>query len=383
MTTTWVLSATHPCLLWQSHDVPRYALLLRASANRVFAESAFDLAAAELELLAAAVLGRSPSVTRTGIAGVDYLIVDVAEPFTASDLAALANLSQLHALFEVEDDGRFHPLECAPRRVLDEDLVTIQRYTGKTNEAFTHLLVNLALASGDGLLARWLAGERLRLLDPVCGRGTTLNRAALHGIDAFGIEVDNRDVAAYDTFVTTWLQDKRLKHTAQRATLRKGRASAAHRLTITYAASKEPSSQRTIDVVHDDSRAAREHHKARSVDLLVGDLPYGVQHGSTAGRGERSRGPEPFLAEALPVWRDVLRPGGGVALAWNRRTLPRPRLVELATEAGLEVADAADDRFVHRVDRSITRDVLVGCRPPAATSGSSRTSRPHAEEQAV
>ena len=41
---------------------------------------------------------------------------------------------------------------------------------------------------------------------------------------------------------------------------------------------------------------------------------------------------------------------------------------------GLDVADAADDRFVHRVDRSITRDVLVGCRPPARASGSSPTS---------
>ena len=60
------------------------------------------------------------------------------------------------------------------------------------------------------------------------------------------------------------------------------------------------------------------------------------------------------------MWRDVLRPGGGVALAWNRRTLPRARLVELATDAGLAVADDDDDRFVHRVDRSITRDVLVG-----------------------
>jgi SAM-dependent methyltransferase len=343
--------------------VPRYALLLRASANRVFGESAFDLAAGELELLGPRVLGESGSIGRARIAGVDYVTVDVAQPIETTGLDALANLSGLHAVFGVDDDARFQPLELVPRRVLDEDLVTIQRYPGKTNEAFTHLLVNLALAAGDGTLEGWLAGERLRLLDPVCGRGTTLNRAALHGIDALGIEVDQRDVAAYETFVTTWLQDKRLKHTVQRATLRKGRPSTAHRVTITYGPSKDPATHRIIDVVHDDSRAAREHHKARSVDLLVGDLPYGVQHGSTAGRPAPSRDPGELLAEALPVWRDVLRPGGGVALAWNRRTLPRSRLVELATDAGLELADASDDRFVHRVDRSITRDVLVGRRP--------------------
>ena len=36
---------------------------------------------------------------------------------------------------------------------------------------------------------------------------------------------------------------------------------------------KDPAAQRIIDVVHDDSRAVREHHNARSVDLL---LPYGI-----------------------------------------------------------------------------------------------------------
>jgi hypothetical protein len=335
----------------------------------VFGESAFDLATAELGLLGTG-FAAPVDATRTRIAGVDYLTVDVAEPLAPAELSVLVNLSGLHALFEVIDDDRFRPLDCVPRRVLDEDLVTIQRYTGKTNEAFTHLLVNVALASGDRAVDRWLAGERLRLLDPVCGRGTTLNRAVVHGLDALGIEVDRREVTAYDTFVTTWLQDKRLKHNVERSTLRKGRATAAHRITITYGASRDPSTHRIIDVVHDDSRSARDHHKARSVDLLVGDLPYGVQHGSMAG-AKRTRGPEMFLLEALPAWREVLRPGAGVALAWNRRTLPRARLVELATDAGFDVADADDDRFVHRVDRAITRDVLVGRRPRSEAAGSS------------
>jgi SAM-dependent methyltransferase len=349
--------------------VPRYALLLRASANRVFGSSTFDLAAAELDVLGGRALGQGATVARTCIAGVDYVGIEVAEPITEEGQALLANVAGAHALFEVEDDGRLRPLPCRPRQVLDEDLVTIQRYAGKTNETFTHLLVNLALASSEAALERWTAGERIRLLDPVCGRGTTLNRAALHGMDAFGIEIDQRDVAAYDTFITTWLKDKRLKHTVQRATLRRGRSTTAHRTTITYGLSKEASHHRVIDVVHDDSRAARDHHKARSMDLLVADLPYGVQHGA-ATQGSRARAPETFLADALPVWREVLRPGGGVALAWNRRTLPRARLVELATGAGFEVAAVDDDRFVHRVDRSITRDVLVGRRAPVEGSGS-------------
>ena len=342
--------------------MPRYALLLRASANRVFGASAGNLARAELELLGEQVLRRSLASAGESIAGVEYVVLDVEAPIEAAAWQVIGNLSGLHAAFELELDGRLRPIPCPPRRVLDEDLVSIQRYPGKTNESFTHLLVNLALACGDGTFLRVVAGERLRLLDPVCGRGTTLNRAALYGLDAFGLEVQHRDVEAYDTFLTTWLKDKRLKHSVDRATLRRGRPATAHRTTIRYGSSKDVASHRTIDVVHDDSRNVREHHKPRSIDALVADLPYGVQHGAAATEG-RDRDPGAFLVDALPAWGDVLRPGAGIALAWNRRTLARPRLVELATRAGLEVADAGDDRFVHRVDRSITRDVLVGRRP--------------------
>ncbi len=327
----------------------------------MFGASAGDLARTELDLLGEEVLGRSLAASLERIAGVEYVVLGGDEPIEADGWEVLANLSGLHAAFELERDGRLRPITCAPRRVLDEDLVTIQRYSGKTNEAFTHLLVNLALASGDGTFRRVVTGEPLRLLDPVCGRGTTLNRAALYGLDAFGIEVQHRDVEAYDTFITTWLKDKRLKHTVERATLRRGRPAAAHRTTIRYGASRDVATHRTIDVVHDDSRHAGDHHKARSIDLLAADLPYGVQHGAAAAEG-RARDPEAFLAEALPAWHEVLRPGAGIALAWNRRTLPRARLVELAGATGFAVAPADDDRLLHRVDRSISRDVLVGRR---------------------
>jgi tRNA G10 N-methylase Trm11 len=246
----------------------------------------------------------------------------------------------------------------------EEDVTTIQRYAGKTNEAFTHLLVNAALAaSGDGF-ARLLAGQRVRLLDPACGRGTSLNRAIVYGMDAVGIDVDQRDLEAYGTFLLGWLQDKRLKHEVDRARLRKGREVTAHHTTVTYGAGKDRTQHRTLEVVHDDTVAARSHLKARSVDVLVCDLPYGVQHGSSAASGVLQRRPDELVDTALPVWWDLLRPGAGVALAWNLRTLPRARLVELLVEHEFELVVPPDDeRFVHRVDRSITRDVVVARRP--------------------
>jgi SAM-dependent methyltransferase len=347
--------------------VPRTALLLKASANRVYGEAAFALGQAELAVLDDAVLHLGLSVERATLGGVVYLVADHDEPLTAAAVRTLSNLSSLHALFAM-DGPLLRPLPVEPLVVVGEDLTTIQRYQGKTNEAFTHLLVNLALAAS-GRFPDLLAGQRLRLLDPACGRGTTLNRAAVYGLDACGVELDQRDVEAYTVFLLTYLKDHRYKHKLEQAKLRKGRDRPAHRITVTYGASKDRTTHRVADVVHDDTRLARAHFKDRSMDLLVCDLPYGVQHGAH-GEGGSSRGPARLLGEALPVWFELLRPGAGVALAWNRRTLGREELERQLTAAGFElVTPEGDERFGHRVDQAIQRDVVVARRPAPEPSG--------------
>jgi SAM-dependent methyltransferase len=347
--------------------VPRYALLPRASANRVYGEAAFGLTIAELQVLDRTLLGGVvTAVSRDEIGGVAYLVVDTAVPLTADHLAVVANLSSLHALFEREGD-LLRPCPLAPLARADDDIVTIQRYAGKTNEAFTHLLVNVALAESGDAFTRLLAGERVHLLDPACGRGTSLNRAVVYGMDATGIELDQRDVEAYTTFLLTWMKDKRLKHQLQQARLRKGRDTPAHRITVTYGQGKDRAAHHVVDVIHDDTLNARTHLGARTMDLLVCDLPYGVQHGSQPDTGRLERGPGGLLRRALPVWLDLLRPGAAMALGWNRKTLPRAELVELVTASGFELrVDPDDSSFAHRVDRSIHRDVLVAARPPVA-----------------
>jgi hypothetical protein len=343
--------------------VTAYALLLRASANRVYGAALPRLAAAELAVLDAHVLGGVVAeVAPRTIGGVDYLVASCGTGGLDDEaLALVSNLSGLHALFACEGD-LLRPLPVTPLRRQDDDVVTIQRYAGKTNEALTHLLVNLALAVGPGTFGRAVAGERLRLLDPLCGRGTTLNRAVVYGLDAVGVDHDKRDVEAYEAFFVAWCKDKRLKHKAERARLRKGRPTTARRTTITYGATRDPADGRAVDVIQDDSARVADHLPARSVDALVADLPYGVQHGAT-GDGALRRTPAALLDAALPAWHTVVRPGAGVALSWNLRTLPRARLVAQLEEHGFEQVRPADDEaFVHRVDRSITRDVVVARR---------------------
>ena len=96
---------------------------------------------------------------------------------------------------------------------------------------------------------------------------------------------------------------------------------------------------------------------ARSVDAIVGDLPYGVQHGGRSAAGWQ-RSPLEVLAEAAPGWRSLLRDGGGMALAVNRHTLARSDATAVLADAGLRVI-SADGAFRHRVDQSIDRDVLL------------------------
>ena len=351
----------------------RYLVLPRWGANRVYRAATGALAAAELGFVDRALFGgRLGGIEAVDVGGVEYLAFTAEGPLGDRDVAVFANLAHLHALFRVEGD-LLAPITIAPHLAQDEDVTTIQRYQGKTNEQFTHLLVNVTLAAASDAFGRLLGGATLTLLDPVCGRGTSLNRAVAYGMDAVGVDADRRDLEAYHLFLTTWLKDKRIPHKATGATLRKGRDTPARTYTVTYGPDRKAPAHR-VRVVNDDTARVGDHVAARSVDVAVADLPYGVQHESRGGAGV-SRRPGDLLAAALPAWVAVLRPSGALGLAWNRKTLSRPELVARVRDAGLHVVgDEDDDGFVHKVDRVITRDVLVATPRPraAATPASSR-----------
>jgi len=320
-------------------------VLVHPSANRVYAHAAPSLLASELRALDALALGGAlTDVAVESLGGAAY--VTFTGEIDERALAVVSNASSLLALF-VREGELLRPITPVRLDRWDDDLVTIPRYSGKTNEQLTRLLVNLAVAAGTGAYA--FSGSPVRVLDPLCGRGTTLNVAALCGFDAVGIDTDKRDVDAYLLFFTTWLKDKRAKHATKRS---------GTRTTISFAAHKDAARQEVV-VAADDTTRVVTHLGKSSVDAIATDLPYGVQHGSHAGEG-RQRRPADLLAVALPAWRAVLRAGGGLAMSWNTKVLPRAELVELLEAAGF--APASDEAFAHRVDRSIERDVVVARR---------------------
>jgi tRNA G10 N-methylase Trm11 len=261
-------------------------------------------------------------------------------------------------------------------------LLTILKYPGKTNEQFTKLLLNVTLASS--AFAGELETRRLSVLDPLCGRGTTLNQALMYGFDAFGADIGARDVEAYAVFVQRWLKDKRLKHQADFSPVRRDRKVVARRLTAEFAATKDEykaGDVQRLEVVEADTTRVGEFFRPASADLVVADLPYGVQHGShtrhstghSTGRagGGRSRdgatlarSPLELMRAAAPAWAKALRPGGAAGIAWNTRVARREDAAEALAAAGLVVLDDGPYRdFRHRVDQAITRDILIARKP--------------------
>ncbi|HTJ35468.1 MAG TPA: hypothetical protein VL738_19755 [Dactylosporangium sp.] len=189
----------------------------------------------------------------------------------------------------------------------------------------------------------------------------------MYGFDAAGVDRDQKDFEAYAAFIQTWLKRKRVKHKAEFGPVRRERQVVAKRLRIELAADRDEykaKSTQLLDVVNADTVRSGEFFKEGSFDLVVTDLPYGVQHGSrTAGKG-LVRSPEDLLAEAAPVWARLLRPGGAMGVAWNTFVAKRELAAGLLADAGLEVVEEAPyESFRHRVDQAILRDVIVARKP--------------------
>jgi SAM-dependent methyltransferase len=347
----------------------RFAFLILPSSNRVYAAAAVSLAEAELEVFNQAVLGgRICDIAGSDIAGVRYVTFTCGN-FTDRDAAMLANLSSLYALYRIEGD-MLRPLALHRLDRLDHDLMTIQKYPGKTNEQFTKLLLNVSLLSS--CFATDMLERKFTILDPLCGRGTTLNQALMYGFDAYGMEIDKQDVGAYSVFIQRWLKDKRLKHGASFGPVRRDRQVVARRLQVSFAVTKEDHKAgivQHIDVVNAETTRVLEFFRPESVDLIVADAPYGIQHGSRAHGQGLKRSPLRLIAGAAPVWARVLRPGGAIGISWNTFVASREDATTLLASAGLQVMDSgAYLGFRHRVDQAILRDVLVARKPPGHPS---------------
>jgi hypothetical protein len=335
-----------------------HLILLAPSANRVYASEANRLVAAELKIMLGA--DDRPAIEPVSLAGIGYLAL-ATESLDERVCQALARLSGCYAAFRREHD-RLQPIQLTAPDLFDEDLVTIPKYPGKTNEQFTRLLINVTLAS-----MRRAASEPISILDPMCGRGTTLSTAMTLGCNASGVEVEAKAVEAYAAYLTTYWRRKRLKHTLDVTPVRREGKIIGKRLEaeVIPAGREQPL---TLTVFSGDTRQSQALFGKRRFDAVVADAPYGVVHGShtdvRGDSGKRDRSAAGLISQALPVWAGQLKTGGALGLSWNAIGLKRDPLIEHVTAAGLEPLNFGPYRdFEHRVDSSIRRDIVVAIKP--------------------
>jgi hypothetical protein len=346
----------------------RYALLVLPSANRVYTDAATGLTQAELQLFSQRVLaGRIGEIAETMIGGVPYITFE-APALDARATAFLANLSSGYALFEFRGE-LLRPVELRRLDQYDDDLITIQKYQGKTNEQFTKLLLNVTVLSS--AFAADMVTRKLTVLDPLCGRGTTLNQALMYGFDAAGLDRDQQDFDAYSAFIQTWLKRKRIKHHRDYdGPVRRNGKVAGRRLQLTMAASRDAhraGATQLLDVVNADTTRAGEFFRPSTIDVVVADAPYGVQHGSRTAAKGLARDPLELLAQAAPGWVRLLRDGGAMGISWNTLVARREEAAAVLAAAGLEpLSDPPYLSFRHRVDQAIMRDILVARKPARA-----------------
>lgn len=321
-----------------------YALLLWPHANWRYEEAARRPAEAELDTILSAV-GLRTQCHYAPISGADALLFD-AQALAPGQADAISGHSLQYWFGVWSDDKTFEPLFGAPNACLGSDLAAIQKYKGKTNERFTQMLINMALYSGDSLFNK----SGLKLLDPMCGRGTTLFQAVNRGWDAFGLDIDKKDVGECAKFFEKYLQYRRVKHKYTKAsqTLPGKVHIMLNRLAF---ACGRCNSEHSLTVACADAELAARAYGKNAFHLIVCDLPYGVQH---------APGGEHALERSLNAWREALMPGGAIAVSYNTHTLKTERVRELMDMSGLRaLRGGAYERMAHWVEQAVTRDISV------------------------
>ena len=331
----------------------KYCFQLLPHANIRYQESLNLLGSAELSCILQA-LNIKTDVQLATIGGAPFLCFET-EALTQEQLNACASHSALNFMC-AEENGLLRPLTCDRGDYFPRDLAEVLKYKGKTSAVFTHMMINLALTASDFYGAK----RQLTVLDPLCGRGTTLFVALERGMNSVGIDLDRKDLKEAADYLSRYLQYHRLKHKLDQSA-RTVKGQNVPDALYTLADSKQhfqAGDTRTLRLLLGDTGYAGALMKKTPADLLVADLPYGVQHAPQEGRR-----PENFpgmLRRVLPAWKDAIKPGAGVAISFNSLTLPRATLVELLTAAGFQpMLEPPYNNFEHFVEQAVTRDVVV------------------------
>ncbi|MPQ44968.1 TRM11 family SAM-dependent methyltransferase [Clostridium tarantellae] len=337
----------------------RYAVLANPGHNRIYFDTALKIAVSELEAIANAYNMEISNIEEGNMGLPASICFSTNRELNEEDFKALGFSSIYYALFEMIEGGLLRPIAVPDFHTFPESMVQILKYNGKTNEQFTRLMVNLALSACE------TGSKKITLLDPMCGKGTTLYEGFIRGFDVIGIEINSQWTQEIQTYVVRYLKEGKYKHKAEKSKKSdsKGKKIASI-FTLTSAVDKKDFNSgevQTFQLYNSDTRKANLLIKKKSCDIIISDLPYGVQHGSKSDKNSMmERSPLELLNKAIPAWHNALKAKGSLVLSYNEFTMKYDDIAIALEKNGFKVLDESPyNNYLHRVDQSINRNLIV------------------------
>lgn len=337
----------------------KYAILANPGHNRIYFDTALKIAVSELQAIADAYDMEIKDIREGNLNLPASICFSTNRELNEEDFKALSFSSIYYALFEIVEENLLKPISVPDFHTFPESMVQILKYNGKTNEQFTRLMVNLALSSCK------TGSERITLLDPMCGKGTTLYEGFIRGFDVKGIEINEQWVQEIQTYVVRFLKEGKFKHKVEKAKVSDSKKKKiANVFNLTSAPEKNAfnlGEVQSFQLFNSDTRRTDLLIRKKSCDIIIADLPYGVQHGSKNDKNSlMERSPLGLLKEAIQAWYSVLKTRGSLVLSYNEFTMKYEDLATILEENGFKVLkEEPYYNYLHRVDQSINRNLIV------------------------
>lgn len=338
----------------------KYAILCHPQALKTYKENAGNIFINEFIATAKALDTEINAISFTDIAGISYLMVETQKEPSDAFFSKMARLSFFFALFEKKGEMLL-PKHANPNYIFQQNMPALLNYRGKTNEFFTRLMINLAL-SACGTETQ----GRKALLDPVAGKCTTLHDALMLGINAYGIELSEKYFIESCHYAAKFLQNEKFKHITKKDKILDVKSrKIADAYALEFAADKKSFNAKDLSifkVFKADTRIADKLIKKNSIDMIVGDLPYGIHHANkkASKKSEKSRNTEELFGEALSSWLVSLKKGGSLIVSFNEHTTSKEKLAVILEQNSMKILKEDEYyNYRHQVDASIKRDLLV------------------------
>lgn len=336
----------------------KYGILLYPHPNKRYFEAMKPLCVNELKIMTQCLHEQVSNINYEEIEGLELLTFESGE-LSHEDKGVINSMSSKQAVFEIKTDGCLKPVRFSDKYYFKEDMSNILKYKGKTNEVFTDMMINIGVFSS---AYAENFNEPLNILDPMCSKGTTLYQSLIKGYNAYGIDIDKKDVEEATSFIKRYFEFHHYKYNVKKDTIichgKKGGTKFSYE-TADSAENYKKEDRRKILIANGNTIAISDiYPKKETFHSIITDLPYGVQHASE--NSSQIIRIEDLLRDALKGWYKVLKTGGTIVLAYNTFTLKRTDISEILCQHGFRVLNEEPyNNFEHWVEQAVNRDIIV------------------------